>query len=445
MAPINPVLDSETRILLNHNPWWESEFSFDNDTDLIKLKDKKFIRQVDWFENLKKGIYILRGPRQVGKTTAIKQKILQLTKKYSPGEILYLNVTNYSNKELDILLTKFLSLNKQIKFIFIDEISYIENWSKLIKSISDFGFFEGKTVILTGSNTLDMRYEYETMPGRTGEGKRIIAKPVSYKEYLELVCGIKIDLPKKMYNQIDFLNAKFEEYLLTGGLPAVINDYLSTGKINDSFYDIYIKWIIGDIEKYRFKSNTAKAILKKVIASLGSKVSWESLNEYAGVSHVTVAEYIDVLERSFLVNYYYNATSGSVDSKKRKKIYFLDPFFYFCVYKWIFGEINMYSKAYSMLKDTKLLGLIKENCVSSFLWQQIVGLSDTIDYKTKIFFFSPSRGKEVDFVFDNIYLEVKSEDSNRQSGIVLTKDKFEKNKIPLAIFLLYPPTEFKKR
>jgi predicted AAA+ superfamily ATPase len=288
-----------------------------------------------------------------------------------------------------------------------------------------------------------MRYEYETLPGRTGEGKRIIAKPMTYKEYLELVYGIKIEGPHQMYNKIDFLNAKFEEYLLTGGLPAVINDYLSNGKISDEFYDIYVKWIVGDIEKYKFNSNTAKAILKKIIMSLGSKVSWESLNEYAGVSHVTVAEYVDIFERSFLVNYYYNSTSGLVDSKKRKKIYFIDPFFYFCVHKWVFGEANMFYKANEMLKDTKLLGLIKENCVSSFLWQQETGLSDTIDYKTKISFFSPSKGKEVDFVYDGLYLEVKSEDSNRKAGIVLTKDKFEKNKIPLVLFLLSSPQDLK--
>ncbi len=442
-----PTLNTDTRFLINHNPWWNSDFKRENDPDLFKLLNKKFIRSVDWFNDLESGIYILRGPRQVGKTTAIKQKIFELIEKEEPANIFYFNATNYSNKDLGLILTNFLSLNKQMKYIFIDEISYVDNLSKLIKSLTDLGFFAEKTVVLTGSNTLDMRYEYETLPGRTGHGKRIVAKPMNFKEYIAQVYNYNEVDSKKMFTKIDFLNSKLEEFILTGGLPAVINEYLTTGKINDDVYDIYIKWILGDIEKYRFNANTAKLLLRKIVETIGSKVSWETIKEYAPISHITVPEYVDVFERTYLSIILYNSLDGKIDPKKRKKIYFVDSFFYFCVYKLVFGEINMFAKSQELLRNSNSLALLKENLVCSYLWQNAISISDTVDYKTKLFFISPKSRKETDFVFikdlKRLFVEVKSQDTNRQLGIVLTKDKLEKNKMPISIFLLHPITYFK--
>jgi hypothetical protein len=434
-----PNLDESIRFLFNFNPWWSIDYP-NNDPDLIKLKNVKFIRKVDWFNDLKDGVYILRGPRQVGKTTAIKQKILELSNNEDLNSILYINATNLLNKELEQCLIRFLELNKFTKYIFIDEISYVENWSKLIKSISDLGLFRNKIVILTGSNTLDMRYEYETMPGRTGNGRRIIAKPMTFEEYYNLLFPEIVLTKEYILSNIDLINAKFEEYILTGGLPFVINNYLETGFIDDNIYDIYIKWVLGDIEKYSFKANTGKTILRKIIETLSSKISWSTLTQYADVSHHTVKEYVDVFERSFLNLFIYNSEDGIINTKKMKKIYFIDSFFYFAIYKWVYGEINMFQKSLKLISDDEFMGKIKENVFASHIWQNFIDLSDTIDYKNKFYFFSPKKGKEIDFVINHndkiLNLEVKSKDSNRKDAIILTKKAFFENKIPLTMFLL---------
>ena len=109
---------------------------------------------------------LLVGPRQVGKTTLLKQII----KENNPSESLFLNcdepetlqmLTNVSSTELKNIIG-----NKKI--VLIDEAQRIENVGITLKLIIDN--ISGTQLIVTGSSAFDLRNHLnESLTGRKFE------------------------------------------------------------------------------------------------------------------------------------------------------------------------------------------------------------------------------------------------------------------------------------
>ena len=81
--------------LYTMNPWWYDRGNIEEDRNLRLFSTKKvkfypsFLRELATFEA---GVYVLRGPRQVGKTTSIKLLIRYILRKgANPEDILYLS------------------------------------------------------------------------------------------------------------------------------------------------------------------------------------------------------------------------------------------------------------------------------------------------------------------------------------------------------------------
>ena len=81
----------ELEKLVEQNPWWHDINWVQKDRQFILLNKmtKKYDRS-DYIE-LKEGVIIFYGPRQIGKTTWIKTKINELLKTTDPQDIFYLN------------------------------------------------------------------------------------------------------------------------------------------------------------------------------------------------------------------------------------------------------------------------------------------------------------------------------------------------------------------
>ena len=80
------------RVLLEQNPWWQNKRAMEKDLHLLELKKQKneFSFEIEKKINLNKtGVYSLRGPRQIGKTTLLKKLIKKLLAKHNEEEILY--------------------------------------------------------------------------------------------------------------------------------------------------------------------------------------------------------------------------------------------------------------------------------------------------------------------------------------------------------------------
>src|SRR3989338_7697780 len=117
--------------LQKQNPWWESPQRIDEDIKLKELENyelkwaPRLLKHIDFEKN---AVYSIRGPRQIGKTTAIKIVIRQLLKNRLQQNIFYYACDNLKDNIIlyEILETFYdgvRSQNNERVYIFLDEIS----------------------------------------------------------------------------------------------------------------------------------------------------------------------------------------------------------------------------------------------------------------------------------------------------------------------------------
>lgn len=134
--------------------------------------------------------------------------------------------------------------------------------------------------------------------------------PLTFKEYAELFGVKKYD--EKIY-------PLFNSYLKCGGFPLSIN------KVEDS-KEMFISAFEGEIARLNKNIRIAKQIIASILRKSPSSMSYHAIASDIGISHKTVAEYLDLFEEMFLLRQAFFIKNGRIDFKKEKKIFFLDPF-----------------------------------------------------------------------------------------------------------------------
>jgi hypothetical protein len=169
----------ELNILINQNPWWKDKKEIENDYH-IRLYEESSLKwrpKIRSQINLKEaGVYIIRGPRQVGKTTLLKLIIKDIIPKVDDSRRCFYFACDEGGirdeKELKNLLETYISwARRDISdklYIFLDEVTYTKNWATGVKVIADRGKLQKITLIATGSSSLELKLGGERLPGRRG-------------------------------------------------------------------------------------------------------------------------------------------------------------------------------------------------------------------------------------------------------------------------------------
>lgn len=370
------------------NPWWQAAVLISEDEKLRELGALKYpyhFSELDKIKLFEPGIYTIRGIRQIGKSTAIKTIIrdLLLSHKVESRSVFYFSCDGiHEHQELFDVIDTYLSevsLHKQ-NFIFIDEVTFVDEWQRAIKELADDGRLSNATVLLTGSNLIDLRKSSELLPGRRGRASvhDINISPLTFKEFVGLV---KPDLSVLSLNDaikcLDEYQTLFKNYLLCGGIPKVINEYFSREQrsIPSYIYDMYRSWILGDILKAKKSEAIFESIIAYLIKSLATPVSWYKIGKESHlVSHTAAMDYVELLERMFVVKRLEHIDLGTRKPvfRKNKKIYFSDPFVFdallalneglseeswMCAKKWIDTPENVSKK----VEQAVVLNLGREN------------------------------------------------------------------------------------
>jgi len=312
----------------------------ENDPNLKGLQKEKLIYESPLIEKLpqKKGIYILLGGRQVGKTTLTKQWISLILKKTNPFSVCYL--TGDIILDFNELLNHCLEAIENQKnknetfYLIIDEVTYIKEWDRAIKFLADGGYIENAVVLITGSDSIVLKDAMLRFPGRRGNEDQynFHLHPLSFKE--------AVDLKNINNSEItnEFLLKEWNEYLIHGGYLKAINEFVSELKIRKATLRTYSEWIRGDFIKNNKKEYTLKEIFKSILKRQCSQVSWNALSKELSTQHVaTLISYLNMLESMGVIIILkaldQNKLSGA--PKKAKKIHFLDPFIFHAINFWI--------------------------------------------------------------------------------------------------------------
>src|SRR6056297_432439 len=248
------------------NPWWDSKHTIENHQHLKIFNQCQFKYYPEFYKTIdmeETGIYTLRGPRQVGKTTTMKlliNKLIDLGK--DPSNILYLTLDNIKDKEeLIETLKNWIFLRQKANadklFLFLDEISFISNWQTAIKYLQDINLLSQSFVLLSGSSAYDIKKSTERLPGRRGAGVDHIQLPVSFKDYVKSSHSVEIkklkiaDILNLSESELKLLTfeygkyqADFTFYCQSGGFPKVINNYIENNMITEEVIKIYEDFIL---------------------------------------------------------------------------------------------------------------------------------------------------------------------------------------------------------
>lgn len=319
------------------------------------------------------GVYTLSGGRQIGKTTLLKQWMLHLLQNgVNPRQIAFLSGELIQDHYTLIhLLQRQLEAmpSEAIKYLILDEVTYIKEWDKGIKYAKDAGMFDNTVVFLTGSDTGFLKEARMRFPGRRGKATRTDFHfyPLSFRETVFLKRGItsKDDVP------IELLYQEFQAYLVHGGFMTAINDIAQHNAILASTLTTYSDWIRGDILKRGKHERYLREIILSVFKRYGSQVTWHSLAKEQSIEHPqTIIEYISLLEEmdALYVQQALVEDELAAAPKKARKVYVADPFIYHALYSWIHPENDPYNTQIKklMLDPTGTSQLVEACVVTHF-------------------------------------------------------------------------------
>ena len=425
--------------IASQNRWWQNQGWEKEDKHLRALAGYTYVYHRKDNLPMKPGVIVVYGPRQVGKTTWIKQAISEIVKNEPATSVFYLNAEMIADRfDLHETIRMVDGLYKP-KRIFIDEISAVRDWERTIKALVDDGLFENKSVMLTGSSSVNIMKKAERLPGRLAQGQnKFRYYPLSFREVAALY-GIASKNPKEAIAQLDRLNPILYRYFVHGGFIRAINALHDKEALGEDLFSIYSAWIDGEIAKMRRSPETAHVILDGIANALTNEVSWSSLTK--GINHVTVGEYCEMLRDMFVINYLEKSKRAGAGAPKNKKIYFSDPFLYWVT---LFKSRKISAVRLPDL-DSATAGKMAEMSVYNAIVAYLDQKKQESDFDPRRYVhFEKERSGEIDFIVNfgrkPQRLECKFGDvgAEKDGVVYLTKDILSENKLPLAVFLMFP-------
>lgn len=302
--------------------FWEIEGWERSDAHLVKLKEMPFQRAFPTF-SWKKGLYVLRGPRQVGKTSWLKSLLFEHSKTHAK-DCYYLSCENVRD-HLD--LAQILSDVQKKKWIFLDEITFVSEWARAVKHAWDSGKLHG--LVLTGSNAHDLRRGGERMPGRISKANELTLLPMALDEFTQM---------RQQAGWIE--NSPLEtlkKYFKIGGFPLAVAESGKEGLPPTEAWNTYRNWLIGDFTKLGKQESYLREVLLQLCKTMGTPLSLQKLATRTQIaSHHTVLSYLQTLEDCYALRTLYalDSNTGALRFKKKKKFYFTDPLLYWMALDW---------------------------------------------------------------------------------------------------------------
>ena len=355
----------------------------------------------------RKEIKIIIGPRQVGKTTLLKE-VTKYCKK-SKIKCRYFNLempadANYFARDFQDILE---DLGKGNQIILIDEFHYLPNATKLFKSIYD-GYKKVK-VYASGSSAIEMhKHLKESLAGR----RRLYRlHPLSLTEWLPSKSST-IKLPQDVFSQTNprmhsKLKRYLEEFIILGGMPGLVHEKEIEEK-KHLLLDLVATYIQKDIKALIREEDilSFNRLISMLVAQEGGLLSELSISQALNYSLRQVRKDLAILNQMFLL-YILKPffTNRGRELKQTNKIYYFDS-----------GIRNAILRDFRGLEYRADKGVLLE----SFVLHEI---QRNLQLSQEIYYWRTREKYEVDFILVQdripIAIEVKSKitTSDIPSGI----------------------------
>ena len=338
---------TETNIW-RRGPGWEQ-----NDRDLKYLSHISFGYEPHPLADIVPGgLYVLRGPRRVGKSVETKRAISDLIRQgVDPRRILHFTCEELSRGDLSRLVrTGRGSLGAGVaesRYWFLDEITSVPEWPQAIKNLRDTTAFSDDCVVLTGSSAKDLDDATKALAGRRGTASPSdrILMPMSFRAFAAAISHV--DLPKlpafaprslfepgtdgalyELLPWLDDLATAWELYLVLGGFPRAVADFLAKGDVQADFIDTLWDIIHGDaLKATSMEAAAVNNLLVRLTKNLASPLNMSQVALEIGVErNDTAKSRVNALVQAFFVWPCHQLGQHNLPKlNAQSKYYFTDP------------------------------------------------------------------------------------------------------------------------
>ncbi len=378
-------------------------------TSLSKLRE--------WAKENDRKPLVLRGARQTGKTTLVDIFASDF------DQYIYLNLEKENERVLfdapyaipqlldAIFFIKDADKNKGKTLLFIDE---IQNNPRAVASLRYF-YEEAKHLFVIAAGSLLESLIDKTISFPVGRVDYMPVRPCTFYEYLGATGETK-SLEVIQSGQVpeyahDSLLELFRTYLIIGGMPEIISEYVENRDLN-RLKRIYERLIVSyqdDVEKYAHNqtmTNVIRHIIGSAFQYAGTRITFEKFGRSAYRSR-EMSEAFRILEKAMLLQLLYPVTKTKlpIETKQRfsPKLLMLDT-----------GLVNHSAGLQKELLISKHIDVaFKGKVVEHIVGQELLALMPSV--RSKLNFWVPKNVKaqaELDYVLPwediLIPLEVKA-------------------------------------
>lgn len=295
-------------------------------------------RLKEWRESPYRKPLIVRGPRQVGKTTVVNQFGTSF------DSYVYLNLEKDGDRTaierqmpLDHLIELLFARSGQAyrperALLFIDEIQNSPRTIALLRYL--YEEHPELCVIAAGSlleNIVDVRASFPV-----GRVDYMAMRPCSFREFLTAMGKEHLlyflDRPEDSVVCHEELMSLFNQFTIVGGMPEIVDGYARTHDLlaQDRLYTQLLRGYLDDVEKYvadRKMTDVVRLILGKGWQYAAQTISMGNLGN-SGYQARDVGEAFRLLEKAMLVELVYPTTATTIPSmpqmKRQPKVIWFD-------------------------------------------------------------------------------------------------------------------------
>jgi predicted AAA+ superfamily ATPase len=339
----------------------------------------------EWRENTSRKPLIIRGARQVGKSTLIRKiggkyrHFIELNLERQADLSFFSNFSDVQNLMEAVCFSRNLPFEPLQTLLFIDEIQEFPEAIQLLRF-----FFEDLphlSVIAAGSLLEFALGDVSSFP--VGRVEQVVLRPMDFEEFL-LASGENMaaeQLRKVPLNDFAFpkLMDLFNRYIIIGGMPEVIRYYVENNKsliglagIYSSIWDVYK----DDIEKYG-RNESERKILRHIVNTapyVKDRFTFSGFGQSQYKSR-EIGEAFRALELAGLIQVVFPTTNTAPpllpDLKRKPRLQFLDT-----------GLMNYASNIQAeMLVLNDFTDFYRGFVVNHIVAQEIIAQQTRLDYK----------------------------------------------------------------
>jgi uncharacterized protein len=396
---------------------------------------------IEWKNSSNRKPLVLRGARQVGKTTVIHQfsnsfeQYIYLNLERNEDKAVFMNKQSINEMVDAIFFLKNKSRQIQDTLIFIDE---IQEATEALAALRYFYEDFPRLYVIAAGSLLEMAFDNQ-ISYPVGRLEYKVLRPFSFEEFL-LASGETMAL--EQYNTIpvaSFAHEKmlrlFHLYTLIGGMPEIVKQYIEHRDLSalKSVYESLLLSYMDDVEKYA-RNATQTQIMRHAIRSCfseaGSRIKFHG---FGGSSYASreMGEALRTIEKTKLIYLIYPTTQTALpyqpDIKKSPRLQLLDT-----------GLVNYFAGVQKEVFNSNDLTDVYQGKISEHIVGQEILANNTNLLHTLLFWVRHKldASAEVDYLYvkDGIAfpVEVKSGKTGKLKSLL---QFMETSKVNLAIRL----------